>query len=71
MDRKKEMYGLHQSFRGEVEPKDSNSLKAILRKLKEETGLRIHHSQTKWIGNDDKFDCDIYAIKLNIRKNSQ
>ena len=41
-DQKKEMYGLHQSPGGAVETKDSNSLEAALRELREETGLRIH-----------------------------
>ncbi len=41
-DRKKEMYGLHQSPGGAIETRDSNSLEAALRELKEETGLRIH-----------------------------
>jgi len=36
------MYGLHQLPGGVVETKDSNSLEAALRELKEETGLRIH-----------------------------
>jgi len=36
------MYGLHQSPRGAVETKDSNSLEAALRELREETDLRIH-----------------------------
>ncbi len=64
------MYGLHQSLEGEVEPTDSNSLEAALRELREETALRIHQSRAKWIGTDEKFDCDIYAIKLNIGENS-
>ena len=41
-DRRKEMYGLHQSLEGAVEIEDSNSLEAALRGLREETGLRIH-----------------------------
>ena len=65
------MYGLHQSPGGAVEIKDSNSLEAALRELREETGLRIHQSRSKWIGYDLKFDYDIYAIKLDIGKNPQ
>ncbi len=42
IDRRKEMYGLHQSPGGAVEAKDSNSLETVLRELREETGLRIH-----------------------------
>ncbi len=42
IDRKKEMYGLYQSPGGVVEIKDSNSLEAALRELREETGLKIH-----------------------------
>ncbi|SRR6266540_1639333 len=71
MDRRKEMYGLHQSPGGVVEFKDSNSLEAALRELKEETALRIHYLRPKWIENDPKYDCDIYAIELNIGKNPQ
>ena len=41
-DRRKEIYGLHQSPGGVTETKDSNSLEAVLRELREETGLRIH-----------------------------
>ncbi len=41
-DRRKEMYGLHQSPEGAVETRVSNSLEAALRELREETGLRIH-----------------------------
>ncbi len=62
------MYGLHQSPEGVVETKDSNSLKTALRELREETGLRIRQIRLKWIGNDTKFDCDIYAIELDIGK---
>ena len=63
------MYDLHQSSRGTVKSKDSNSLEAALRELREEIGLRIHQSRSKWIGHDPKFDCNIYAIELDIRKN--
>ena len=70
-DRRKEMYGLHQSPGGAVEPKDSNSLEAALRELREETALRIHQSRPKWIGYDPKFDCDVYVIELDIGENSQ
>jgi len=38
------MYGLHQSPGGGVESKDSNSLEAALRELREETDLKIHFS---------------------------
>ena len=65
------MYDLHQSLEGGVKPRNSNSLEATLRELREETDLRIHQLQTKWIGNDSKFDCDIYAIELDIRENPQ
>src|SRR6266542_909442 len=70
-DQKKEMHGLHQSLEEGVEPIDGNSLEAVLKKLREETALRIHYSRVKWIGNDERFNCDIYAIELDIRKNSQ
>ena len=70
-DQRKEMYGLYQSLGGGVKPKDSNSLETILRKLKEETELQVYHSKAKWIGADEKFDCNIYAIELDIGKNSQ
>ncbi len=63
------MYGLHQLPEGGVKPKNSNSLKAILRELREEIGLKVHHFKAKWIGNDDKFNCDIYAIELDIEEN--
>ncbi len=39
---KKEMYGLHQSSRGGVKSKDSNSLEVTLRELREETSLKIY-----------------------------
>jgi len=68
-DRRKEMYGLYQSSEGAVETEDSNSLKAALRELREETGLKIHQSRPKWIGYDSKYDCDIYAIELDIGEN--
>ncbi len=67
-DRRKEMYSLHQSSEEAVVTKDSNSLKAALRELREKTGLRIHQLRAKWIGNDLKFDCDIYAFKLDMGK---
>jgi len=70
-NQKKEMYDLHQSSEEGVEPIDSNSLEAALRELRKETALRIHHSRAKWIGNNEKFDCNIYAIELNIRENPQ
>ncbi len=63
------MYGLHQSPGGVVETKDSNSLEAVLRELREETGLRIHQSRAKWIGHDSRFDCEIYAVELNVGEN--
>ncbi len=66
---KKEIYGLHQSPGGGVEPQNSNSLEVALRELREETGLKVYHSKIKWIGNDPKFDCNIYAIELNIGEN--
>ena len=65
------MYSLHQSLRGAVKTKDSNSLEAALRELREETGLRIHQSRPKWIGYDLKYDCDVYAIELDIGENPQ
>ncbi len=46
-DRRKEMYSLHQSLEGAVEIKDSNSLEAVLKELREETGLRIYQSRAK------------------------
>ena len=70
-DRRKEMYGLHQSPEGAVETKDSNSLETTLRELREETDLRIHQSRPKWIENDIKFDYNIYTIELDIRENPQ
>ncbi len=63
------MYGFHQSPGGAVETKDSNSLEAALKELREETDLRIHQSRAKWIGHNPKYDCNIYAIELNIREN--
>src|SRR6266540_5348080 len=68
-DRRKEMYGLHQLPGGAVETEDSNSLEAALRELRKETGLRIHKSRSKWIGYDPKYDCDIYAIELDLGEN--
>jgi len=65
------MYSLHQSSGGAVEIKDSNSLETVLKELREETGLRIHQSRAKWIGYNLKFDCDIYAIELDIGENPQ
>jgi len=41
-DRRKEMYGFHQSFEGAVETKNNNSLETALRELRKETGLRIY-----------------------------
>ena len=61
-DRKKEMYRLHQSLGGEVEPIDSNSLETALRELRKETALKIHYSRAKWIGNDLRFNCNIYVV---------
>jgi len=63
------MYSLHQSPSGGIEPRNSNSLETALRELREETGFRIHQLRVKWIGNDDKFDCDIYIIELDIGEN--
>ncbi len=63
------MYGLHQSSREVVETKDSNSLEAALRKLREETALKIHFLRPKWLGNNLKFYCIIYAIELDIGEN--
>jgi len=40
-DWKKEIYGLHQSSSREVKLKDSNSLEAALRELREKIRLRI------------------------------
>ncbi len=60
-DQRKEMYA--------VETKNSNSLVVTLKELRKETALKIHSSRAKWIGNDPKFDCDIYAIELNIEEN--
>ncbi len=65
------MYDLYQSSDRGMKPKDSNNLEAALRELRKETGLRIHYSRVKWIGHDNKFNCDIYTIELDIRKNPQ
>ncbi len=70
IDQKKKIYGLHQSLKGGVEPTDSNSLETALRELRKKTALRIYHSRAKWLGNDERFDCDIYVIELDIRENS-
>ncbi len=63
------MYDLHQSSGEAVETKDSNSLETALRELRKETDLRIHPSRSKWIGYDLRFDCNIYAIELDIGEN--
>src|SRR6266542_5197885 len=65
------MYGLHQSPGGAVETRNSNSLEAALRELREKTGLRIHQLRSKWIGYNPRYDCDVYAIELNIGENPQ
>jgi len=65
------MYSLHQSPEAEVESKDNNSLEAVLKELRKEIDLRIHYFRAKWIGHNNKFDCNIYVIKLNIEKNPQ
>ena len=70
-DWNKEMYSLHQLSGKGIESKDSNSLEAALRELRKETGLRIYHLRVKWIGYDEKYDCNIYAIELDIGKNPQ
>ena len=60
------MYSLHQLPKRAVETKDSNSLEAALKELREETGLKICQSRPKWIGYDLKYDCNVYAIELDI-----
>ena len=65
------MYSLHQSFGERIESKNNNSLEAVLRKLRKETGLRIYYSRAKQIGHDNKFNCNIYVIELNIGENPQ
>jgi len=65
------MYGLYQSLGRGIESSDSNSLEAALRELRKETGLRIYQIRAKWIRNDQKFNCDIYFIELDIGKNPQ
>src|SRR6266498_5358229 len=60
------MFRLYQSPGGAVEPKDSNSLEVTLRELREKTALRIYQLRPKWIGNNPKFDCDIYAVKAPL-----
>jgi len=47
IDWNKEMYSLHQSSGERIESKDNNSLEAVLRKLRKETGLRIYYSRAK------------------------
>src|SRR6266540_332148 len=70
-DQRKEMYGFHQSPGEAVEAQDSNSIEAALREIREETGLRIYQLRPKWIGHDPKYDCDVYAIELDIGENLQ
>ncbi len=65
------MYSFYQSLKGAVETKDSNSLEVVLRELRKETGLKIHQSRAKWLENNIKFDCDVYAIELDIGENSK
>ena len=47
IDQKKKMYGLYQSSGEGVKPKDSNSLEAALRELREEIKLRIYNFRIK------------------------
>ncbi len=65
------MYGLHQSPDRKIEFTDAYSLNAAFRELKEKTELKIHLSKTKWLGHDEKYGCDIYAIELNLKEKSQ
>ncbi len=65
------MYDLYQLPEGEVEPTDTYSLDATLKELKEETDLKIHSSKAKWISYDNKFNCDIYAIELDLDEKSE
>ncbi len=65
------MYELYQSLKGGVESIDAYSLDATLRKLRKETGLKIYLSKVKWLDYDDKFNCDIYTIELDLEKKSE
>jgi len=47
IDQKKEIYSLYQLSDRGVKPTNAYSLKAVLRELKEETGLRIHFFKSK------------------------
>ncbi len=44
IDRKKEIYSLHQLPEGGMESTDSNSLEVALKELRKETKLRVHYS---------------------------
>jgi len=50
---------------------DAHSLKATLRELRKETGLKIHSFRAKWLSHDEKFNCNIYGIKLDLDEKSE
>ena len=57
------MYLKYQIFCGKVE-KGEIFLEAIQREIQEETNLRILIKAFQYIGNDPKFNCDMYMVKL-------
>ncbi len=65
IDQKKEIYSLYQLSDRGVKPTNAYSLKAVLRELKEETGLRIHFFKSKWLDHNEKYDCDIQYMVLS------
>ena len=57
------MYLKYQVSCGKVE-REETSLEAVQRETQEETNLRIPIKAFQYIGNDPKFNCDMYTVKL-------
>jgi ADP-ribose pyrophosphatase YjhB (NUDIX family) len=60
---KKPMYLKYQVPCGKVDPGE-NSLQAAWRETKEETDLAIPAQRFQFLGNDENFNCDMYAVHL-------
>ncbi len=67
-DRKKEIYSLYQSSEGDIDLRDINSQDIILRELKKEIELRVYSLRAKWISHNNKYNCDIYIIELDLKE---
>ena len=64
LQKDKPMFNLWQVAGGKIEQGES-SLQAVLREIKEETGLVVAKEDCNYLMNDLQFNCDVYITRIS------